>query len=104
MAIVVEEAVAKPKAVTARQIRSYLRAYLRLRADAKARYERADKLLQQIIATLPVGAIITHPQTGEEFEIVDNFKDRNTAFKACGVDRIYLKPIKGTKNLGGGEA
>jgi hypothetical protein len=60
-------------------------------------YAAADRFLEYLIGGMKVGERITHPDTGEVFELIDNFAAKNKAWKPCGITRFDIKAVKGTK-------
>lgn len=84
----------KPKGPTKEAL---LVQYVAAREEGKRQYEAADLALQQLIKKVKVGKTVKHPVTSEEFVMTDNFAVKNVSYRPCGVNRLELKPVKGTK-------
>ncbi len=62
---------------------------LRARELGKRHYARADALLNELLTRMEPGAKVELP--GKVVELVDNFAQKNVAFKPCGINRFDLK-------------
>lgn len=71
--------------------------WVRHREEGKRHYEAAEAAFNELMKKVKVGKTVTHPVTGEEFTMTDNFATKNVSFRPCGVNRLELKPVKGTK-------
>lgn len=88
---------AKPKKAKGPTKEQLLVQWVQAREEGKRQYEAADLALQQLIKKVKVGKTIKHPVTQEEFVMTDNFAVKNVSYRPCGVNRLELKPVKGTK-------
>ena len=52
-------------------------------------YQKADELLERLIATVGVGGVI-RLDDGREYEIEDQFATKNKVWKPCGVSRYDI--------------
>ncbi len=70
--------------------------YLAHREQGKEHYAEADACLGQLIDSLrgSRGKKLLTASSGEVYELVDQFADRNTVFGHSGVRRFELKPVK----------
>lgn len=78
------------KKLSALQQRRLVEKFLKEKDGGKEAYARADKLLEQIVAGVPVGTLI-ELAGGRTAAVVDNFAEKNKVFKPCGVSRFDVK-------------
>jgi hypothetical protein len=74
--------------------------YLMHREQGKLHYAQADEALQELLQRLKGvrgKKLLTHAASGEVYELVDQFADRNTVFGHSGVRRFDLKLVKSKK-------
>lgn len=74
-----------------------LEAVVAHRERGKRHYAQADEALTELVERLRTvrgKKLLTRVSTGEIFELVDQFADRNTVFGHSGVRRYDLKPVK----------
>ena len=74
-------------------VKARIRAHLKAKERGKAEYERADKLLEEIIAGMRPGQEVAFDTSGRHAKLVDNFENDNTAFRAHGIKRFEIKVV-----------
>lgn len=74
-------------------IKSKIRSYLKAKERGKAEYERADRILDELIAGLKPGLEVSFDTSGRKAKLIDNFENGNTAFRAHGIKRFEIKVI-----------
>ena len=72
--------------------RKKVTAYLRALAKGKEYYARADALLAELLPELGPGGSVALPN-GKRAVLVDNFADKNKAWKPCGINRFDIKVV-----------
>jgi hypothetical protein len=85
------------KAAAEEEAEELLERVLSAREKGKQCYAQADEALTELVERLrPIRGkkLLTRESTGEVFELVDQFADRNTVFGHSGVRRFDLKPVK----------
>ena len=70
----------------ARLVESYFRALDR----GKKAYGAADKALEAVVSSAPIGAVIDLGG-GRTATVVDQFANKNKVWKPCGVNRLVLE-------------
>lgn len=81
---------AKPRKLSVAQQRRLVEKFLKEKDGGKEAYGRADKLLEQIVAGVPVGTLI-ELAGGRVATVLDNFAEKNKVFKPCGISRFDVK-------------
>ena len=71
-------------------LRAKVLAYLKARDKGKAEYGKADALLQELVAELPLGQVVQLPG-GRTAEVVDQFAEKFTVWKPAGITRFAIK-------------
>lgn len=66
-------------------------------ARAKALYQNADALFQQLMLSMPVGAELDTPEG--RYRIADNFAHTNTVWRSSRANRYELQPVKPEKPI-----
>jgi len=75
------------------ELQEKARAHLRSKALARKHYERADRLLAEILPDLKKGAEIPLAG-GKRAKLKDNFADANKVFRSHGIARYELEIIE----------
>jgi hypothetical protein len=63
------------------------------RDTGKQQYKEADQLLEELLPLLKVGESI-ELGNGEVATLVDNFDDKNKAWKPCGINRFDIETTR----------
>jgi hypothetical protein len=58
----------------------------------KKNYKKADAALEAIISTMKPGDVAV-AANGRKYELVDEFAERMTVFKPCGIRRYKLEEV-----------
>jgi hypothetical protein len=66
---------------------------LELREQAKACYAAADEFESTVLATLPLGSVVTLAD-GRRVAVQDNFATRNVVFRPSAVRRFEIVTVK----------
>ena len=88
----------KTTKLTKAALRRKAQAYFLLRQRGKEFYGDADEALDALLeAGVKPGQEIDLGG-GRQATLIDNFQDRNTVFRPCGVRRFELKPSAGEES------
>lgn len=68
--------------------------YFRMKANAKRAYQRADKLLDELVKATAPGEKITLPD-GDTAVVKDVYAESNRVFRAHGIGRYELERYDG---------
>jgi hypothetical protein len=74
------------------KLMSQIRDYRRLVERGKKAYQQADELFAEFLPKLS-GSVFE--VDGVRLQLVDNFAEKNIAFRPCGVKRFELKEVRG---------
>lgn len=77
-----------------KELADKVKRYTRAREAGKRSYARADRILDEIAKELKPGEEITLNAAGRKVVLVDNFAEKNTAFKSAYIHRYELKLIE----------
>ena len=81
--------------MTNRQKKSLIQKIQRQAEKARACYQKKDDLLSELLPHLPVGEIVS-TRSGQ-FQLVDNFAEKNVGYRASSFHRFELKEVKEAK-------
>ena len=70
-----------------------IKRYLRAREFGKRNYQRADRLMEEIVAAEPKDAIALN-ESGRKAKLVDRFKDKKIVWTPCGARRWEIEVVE----------
>ena len=82
------------KKLTAEQLADRVLRYLAARESGKRAYERADRLIAEIAASVEPGREIALNESGRKAVLNDRFEGRDLVWTPCGARRWELKVIE----------
>lgn len=81
--------------MNSRTKKTKVRSITRLLARGRACYEKADVIFSELAKAVPIGEAI---ETDDgKYAIVDNFAEKNSAYRVARVARLELKKLKAEK-------
>jgi hypothetical protein len=84
----------KNKREAALDLPAKVKAYFRARAIGRGSYERADRLLAEIVAVVKPGVAIPLNDSGKCAVLMDLYDGKLVVFRAHGIRRFELQVVK----------